>query len=185
VMYNDFVLVGPKDDPAGISALAEATASLRAIAKGKYSFASRGDDSGTHKKELELWSDAGVQPAGDWYLETGSGMGATLNLTAAKDIYTLTDRGTWITFGNKGNLKRLFSGDKALFNPYGIIVVNPARHPHVKVNLATIFSDWIVSAEGQAAIGAFRIDGQQAFCPNAQNIPAELRDRAACPVEVD
>ena len=185
VMYNDFIIIGPADDPAGVSAQPDAASAMRAIAKARQPFASRGDDSGTHKKEQELWKAAGITPKGDWYLETGAGMGATLNFAAAKGIYTLSDRGTWISFGNKQGLRRLFSGDPALFNPYGIILVNPARHPHVKLAQARAFSDWLVSDEGQRAIGAFRILGQQAFCPNADNLAAEIADRAACPAEND
>jgi tungstate transport system substrate-binding protein len=185
VMYNDFVLVGPKDDPARIRDAANAADAFNAIRESKATFASRGDDSGTHKKEQELWEAAGLTPGGSWYLETGSGMGATLNLAAAKSTYTLTDRGTWITFGNKGNLRILFSGDKEMFNPYGFILVNPARHGHVKIELTRSFSDWLISAEGQKAIGNFRIKGFQAFCPNAMGLAAEIADRAACPVEAD
>jgi tungstate transport system substrate-binding protein len=183
VMYNDFVLIGPATDPAHIKGLAKATDALSAIAKTHALFASRGDDSGTHKKELELWQAARITPAGAWYLETGSGMGATLNLAQAKEAYALTDRGTWITFGNKGDLALLLSGDKALFNPYGVILVNPARHPHVKATDARALSDWLVSEEGQTAISAFRIDGFEAFCPNALGYNAEKRDRAACPAD--
>jgi len=185
VMYNDFILIGPADDPAGLAQTATATQAMAAIAASGQLFASRGDDSGTHKKERELWAAAGIDPAGDWYLETGSGMGATLNLARDKDAYVLTDRGTWITFGNKGGLRRLFSGDPELFNPYGIILVNPARHPHAKVALAREFSDWLVSAAGQQAISDFRTGGFQAFCPNAADIAPEIQNRAACPVETD
>ncbi len=185
VMYNDFIIVGPSGDPAHVGAASSAPDALAAIAGQQSLFASRADDSGTNKKELELWAEAGITPKGPWYLETGSGMGATLNLSAIKDSYTLTDRGTWITFGNKGDLRRLYSGDPTLFNPYGIILVNPERHPHAKVDLARIFSDWMVSREGQAAIGAFRIDGFQAFCPNADDIPEVVKNRAACPAETD
>jgi tungstate transport system substrate-binding protein len=185
IMYNDFVLVGPHDDPAQIRGTPRATAALEAISAVAAPFASRGDDSGTHKKEQELWAAAQVTPSGTWYLETGSGMGATLNLAAAKNTYSLTDRGTWITFGNKAGLELLMSGDKAMFNPYGFILVNPERHPHVKIKLAQQFSDWLISQEGQKAIGDFRINGLQAFCPNAMNLDAEIADRAACPVDVD
>jgi tungstate transport system substrate-binding protein len=183
IMYNDFVIIGPADDPAGIRNAPDAPSALAAIAKSGASFASRGDDSGTNKKEMELWQAAGITPKGKWYLETGSGMGATLNLASARQIYTLTDRGTWITFGNKGGMKLLFSGDKALFNPYGYIVVDPARFPYVKVDMARAFSDWLISEEGQKAIGDFRIEGFQAFCPNALNLAAKVADRAACPAE--
>jgi tungstate transport system substrate-binding protein len=185
IMYNDFVIVGPADDPASIRTAPDAPSALAAIAKSGASFASRGDDSGTNKKEQELWQAAGITPKGKWYLESGSGMGATLNLASARQIYTLTDRGTWITFGNKGGMKLLFSGDKALFNPYGFVLIDPARFPHVKVTLARVFSDWLISEEGQRAIGNFRIDGYQAFCPNAMNVASEIADRAACPAETD
>lgn len=183
VMYNDFILVGPTDDPANIASSETAIAALTAIAASKAKFASRGDDSGTHKKEQELWQAAGIKPNGKWYLETGSGMGATLNFATVTGTYTLTDRGTWITFGNKDGAKKLFSGDKNMFNPYGILLVNPKRHPHVKTKLARAFSDWLVSEEGQKAIGDFRIDGFQAFCPNADNLAAHIADRAVCPSE--
>lgn len=185
VMYNDFILVGPGDDPAKIAASTTITQALTTIAQSNALFASRGDDSGTHRKERELWAKTGISPTGHWYLETGSGMGATLNLATIKNAYVLTDRGTWITFGNKGNLKRLYSGDLALFNPYGVILVNPSRHPHVKTDLARQFADWIVSVEGQQAISSFRIAGSQAFCPNAMNIPATVKNRAACPADTN
>lgn len=185
VMYNDFVLVGPINDPANMRGSETATQALMSIAEVAHPFASRGDDSGTHKKEQELWAAAGIVPTGDWYFETGSGMGATLNFATAKQTYTLTDRGTWITFGNKGELQLLFSGDRALFNPYGIILVNPAKHPHVKLELARIFLDWMISEQGQKAIADFRIDGLQAFCPNANDVAAQIADRAACPAETD
>ncbi len=185
VMYNDFVIVGPSGDAAGIADSADAVDALSRIAATHSKFASRGDDSGTHKKEREIWAAAGIQPGGKWYLETGSGMGATLNLAQSLDTYVLVDRGTWITFGNKGNLKLLFAGDRALFNPYGYIAVDPARHPHVRFNLAERLGDWLVSAEGQSAIGSFRVLGQQAFCPNAANLSADIADRAACPAVVE
>ncbi len=181
VMYNDFVIVGPAEDPAGISESGSAGEAFTAIAATGSLFASRGDDSGTHKKEQEIWAEAGILPSGNWYLETGSGMGATLNLSKDKGSYILTDRGTWITFGNKGDLKLLFAGDPGLYNPYGIILVNPARHSHVKTDLARAFADWIVSDEGQQAISDFRIDGFQAFCPNADNVQADILNRRACP----
>jgi len=183
VMYNDFVIAGPSADPAHVAAQPDAVAAMRALARTKAVFASRGDDSGTNKKEIELWAAAGIKPAGAWYLETGSGMGTTLNVASVKDAYVLTDRGTWITFGNKGDLKLLFSGDHRLFNPYGVVLINPARHPSVKMAEARAFADWLVSGDGQSAISAFRINGFQAFCPNAVDISPELRDRAACPAE--
>ncbi|HBN32491.1 MAG: substrate-binding domain-containing protein [Rhodobacterales bacterium] len=185
VMYNDFVIVGPSNDPAGVKGQPDVISAMRAIATSKQLFASRGDDSGTHKKEQELWAAANISPTGSWYLETGSGMGATLNLAQVKQAYALSDRGTWITFGNKGDLALLFAGDNALFNPYGVILVNPARHPYVKAADARSFIDWLVSTEGQAAIGAFRIQGFEAFCPNASNLTAKLRDRTACPADND
>lgn len=183
LMYNDFVIVGPEEDPAGVANQPDAASALRALADNRSTFASRGDDSGTHLKELSLWAKAGLSPEGDWYLETGAGMGATLNLASAKDAYTLTDRGTWLTFNNKGNLHLLFSGDPLLFNPYGIILVSPRRHPHVKFSEATHFARWITSAEGQAAIAAFRIDGFQVFCPNANTLSVAASDRTSCPAE--
>jgi len=183
VMYNDFVIVGPAADPAQITGQPTALTALKAIANSQSLFASRADDSGTDKKEHELWAAAGITPKGAWYLETGSGMGATLNLAAAKDAYVLTDRGTWITFGNKQNLILLLGGDPNLFNPYGVILVNPAKHPSVKTADAKALSDWLVSDEGQSAISAFRINGFEAFCPNAQNLNAKLRNRAACPAD--
>lgn len=185
VMYNDFVMIGPKTDPAGIKSAQKATEALQKIAALPATFASRGDDSGTHKKERELWAAAGISPAGAWYLETGSGMGATLNLAADKNIYLLSDRGTWITFGNKRDLEILFSGDRVLHNPYGYIVVNPDRHAHVNADAAQALGDWLVSAEGQKAISDFRIDGFQAFCPNAGPLAEQGADREACPAETD
>ena len=168
VMYNDFVIVGPKNDPAGIKGGKDAVAALKAIAETKASFASRGDDSGTNKKELQLWAEAGVKPAGDWYKETGSGMGATLNTAAQLPAYTLTDRATWINFKNKGDLAIDVEGDKKLFNQYGVILVNPDKHPHVKVKDGQAFIDWLLSEEGQQTIADYRIDGQQLFYPNAR-----------------
>ena len=170
VMYNDFVIVGPPADPAGIAGLSDATAALKAIAAAKAPFASRGDDSGTHKKELALWRDAGLDPvaaSGTWYRETGSGMGATLNVALGMGAYTLTDRGTWIAFKNKGNFGILVSGDERLFNPYGVILVNPARHPRVKAADGQAFIDWLTGPDGQAAIAAYRLGGEQLFFPNA------------------
>jgi len=183
IMYNDFILAGPADDPADIATASSVTEAIRRIARSGALFASRGDDSGTHKKEQEIWRAAGLAPTGNWYLETGSGMGATLNLAAAKSAYTLTDRGTWITFGNKGPLRRLFGGDWAMFNPYGFIIVNPERFPHAKSDLARTLSDWLVSERGQAAIAGFEIDGFQAFCPNAQGADPAPKHRPTCPAE--
>jgi len=185
VMYNDFVIVGPKNDPAKIANSKNVVEAFTKIAKSKSLFASRADDSGTNKKELEIWAQAGITPTGSWYMQTGSGMGANLNLSRIKDSYAMTDRGTWITFGNKGELVRLYSGDPGLFNPYGVILINPARHPQTKVKLARIFEAWLVSDEGQQTIRDFRIDGQQAFCPNAKSATYKIKDKAACPVEAD
>lgn len=185
VMYNDFILVGPPADPANIRDAANAADALSRIARAGQTFISRGDDSGTHLKERELWALAGLAPAGPWYLEAGAGMGTTLNLAVAKDAYVLTDRGTWITFGNKGGLRRLFSGDPKMYNPYGVVLMNPERFPHVKAEAAGAFADWLVSEAGQAAISAFRIEGFQAFCPNADAVSETTRDRPACPAETD
>jgi tungstate transport system substrate-binding protein len=172
VMYNDFVLVGPKSDPAGVAASKNVTAALKKIADAKAPFASRGDNSGTHKAELRLWKAAGVDPAGakgSWYRETGSGMGATLNTAAQMNAYVLTDRGTWLSFKNRGDLTIVVEGDDRLFNQYGVILVNPAKCPSVKKDLGQTFIDWLVSPEGQAAIGAYKIGGEQLFFPNAKN----------------
>ncbi len=167
VMYNDFVIVGPTEDPAEAGAAPTAAAALAAVAAAEAPFASRGDDSGTHTAEKALWAAAGIAPVGEWYHETGSGMGPTLNTAAQLDAYALTDRGTWLAFGNRGDLGIVFEGDPALFNPYGVILVNPARHPHVKAEAGQAFIDWLTSPEGQAAIASFTIDGQQAFFPDA------------------
>ena len=170
VMYNDFVIVGPPADPAGIAGLSDATAALKSIAAARAPFASRGDDSGTHVKELALWRAAGLDPvaaSGTWYRETGSGMGATLNVALGMGAYTLTDRGTWIAFKNKGNFGILVAGDARLFNPYGVILVNPARHPRVKAADGQAFIDWLTGPDGQAAIAAYKLEGQQLFFPNA------------------
>ncbi len=170
VMYNDFVLVGPGSDSAALRGLDDAPAALARIAAARAPFASRGDDSGTHKKELGLWAAAGLDPvaaSGTWYRETGSGMGATLNAAAAMGAYALTDRATWIAFQNKGGLEVLVEGDAGLFNPYGVILVSPLRHPHVHAREGQAFIDWLISDQGQAAIAAYRLDGRQLFFPNA------------------
>jgi tungstate transport system substrate-binding protein len=169
VMYNDFILVGPKDDPAGARG-SDTAAALRKISEKGAPFASRGDRSGTHAAELRLWQLAALDPAaarGKWYRETGSGMGATLNVASAMSAYALTDRGTWLAFMNRGDLDIVVQGDRRLFNQYGVMLVNPARHPHVKQPDARAFIDWLVSAEGQKAIAGYRINGQQLFFPNA------------------
>jgi tungstate transport system substrate-binding protein len=172
VMYNDFVIVGPGDDPAGVKGAGGAAAAMAAIAEAEAAFASRGDDSGTHQAEKALWAAAGITPEGDWYRETGSGMGATLNTAAELPAYALTDRGTWISFQNRGDLTVLFEGDPALHNPYGVILVNPEKHPTVKAEQGRAFIDWLVSAEGQDAIASFKIDGEQLFFPSAK-VPAD------------
>jgi tungstate transport system substrate-binding protein len=171
VMYNDFVIVGPPSDPAGISGMTDASKALAKIARSKSIFASRGDNSGTHKKEKELWESAGVDPvkfSGKWYRDTGSGMGATLNVARGMGAYTMTDRGTWISFRNKGDFKILVEGDKALFNQYGVILVNPQKHPKVKAAEGQAFIDWLLSREGQAAIASFKLKGLQLFFPNGR-----------------
>ena len=170
VMYNDFIIVGPASDPAGIAGKSDDATALKAIAESQAVFTSRGDDSGTHKKEKALWTAAGVDPSeasGTWYRETGSGMGATLNAAVGMDAYALTDRGTWIAFKNKGDFKIVVEGDEALFNQYGVILVNPEKHAHVKAEEGQAFIDWILSAEGQQAIAEYKLDGQQLFFPNA------------------
>jgi tungstate transport system substrate-binding protein len=171
VMYNDFVLVGPKSDPAGVGGSKDIVAALRRILERKAAFASRGDNSGTHFAELELWKAAGIDIAkqkGPWYRDTGSGMGPTLNTASGMNAYALTDRGTWLSFKNRGNLLISVEGDKRLFNQYGVILVNPAKHPHVKKDMGQAFIDWIVSREGQDAIAAYKINGEQLFFPNAE-----------------
>ena len=168
VMYNDFVIVGPADDPAGVRGTDTAAAAMAAIAGAEAAFASRGDDSGTHTAEKNLWASAGIEPAGAWYLSTGSGMGATLNTAAQVPAYALTDRGTWLSFENRGPLQIVSEGDPVLFNPYGIILVNPERHAHVKADAGQAFIDWIVSDAGQAAIASFTVGGEQLFFPSAE-----------------
>jgi len=171
LMYNDFVIVGPPSDPAGVAGTMDGPDALKKIADAKAVFASRGDDSGTHKKEKALWKAAGVDPSsasGDWYRETGSGMGATLNAGVGMGAYVMTDRATWISFKNKGDFKILVEGDEALFNQYGVILVNPAKCPAVKADLGQAFIDWLVSDKGQKIIGAYQVDGQQLFFPNAK-----------------
>ena len=171
VMYNDFVLIGPKADPAGIKGGKDIASALAAISAKAAAFVSRGDKSGTHAAELALWKAASIDPAAmkpAWYREIGQGMGAALNTAAAMSAYVLADRGTWIAFKNKDALQIAVEGDQRLFNPYGVILVNPARHPSVKKDLAQAFIDWLTSAEGQDAIRSYKIDGQQLFFPNAQ-----------------
>jgi tungstate transport system substrate-binding protein len=170
LMYNDFVVVGPAGDPAGIAGTTDVRAALKTIAETQAPFASRGDDSGTHKAEMALWNAAGVDPteaSGAWYRETGSGMGQTLNTATGMGAYTLTDRATWITFENKGEFGVMVEGDPALFNQYGVIPVSPEHCPSVKAGMARTFTDWLVSQEGQEAIAGYRNGGQQLFFPNA------------------
>ena len=171
VMYNDFVIVGPKSDPAGIGGSKDAAAAFRKIADAKAPFASRGDDSGTNRQELRLWKADGIDPrqaGGGWYRELGQGMGPTLNTSAAMNAYTLTDRATWAHFKNRQDLVILVEGDPKLFNQYGSILVNPARFPHVKADLARRWHEWLTSKPGQEAIAGYQIDGQQVFFPNAK-----------------
>ncbi|MGE0844802.1 MAG: substrate-binding domain-containing protein [Flavobacteriaceae bacterium] len=171
VMYNDFIIVGPPADPAKVDGSHDAAASLKKIAEAKAPFASRGDDSGTHKKEVSLWKDAGVDikaASGDWYRETGSGMGATLNTAVGMGAYALTDRATWISYKNKGDYKIAVEGDEKMFNQYGIMLVNPEKCPNVKKAEGQAFVDWVLSADGQNAIKSYMLDGQQLFFPNAK-----------------
>ena len=168
VMYNDFVLIGPQSDSARVAGGKDIVEALTKIAKAQVPFVSRGDKSGTHAAELRLWKIAGIGARGGWYRDTGTGMGPALNTAAAMNAYLLSDRGTWLSFKNRGELKILVEGDRRLFNQYGVMLVNPARHPHVKKELAQQFIDWLLSPEGQAAIAAFRIGGEQPFFPNAE-----------------
>ena len=171
VMYNDFVIVGPKSDPAKVGGGKDVLEALRKIAASQSTFVSRGDKSGTHAAELRYWKDAGVDldaKKGPWYKDTGSGMGPTLNTASSMNGYTLTDRGTWLSFKNRGDLVVLVEGDQRLFNQYGVMLVNPAKHPHVKKELGQQFVDWVVSPQGQAAIAGYKIGGEQLFFPNAK-----------------
>ena len=171
LMYNDYILVGPRDDPASVLSAANVIGAVQRIATNKSLFISRGDDSGTHKKELELWNQSGIDTTkvgNGWYQETGRGMGGTLNMASALDAYTLSDRATWLKFGNKGRLDILFQSDPPLFNPYGIILVNPEKHPHIKTRDGQTFIEWMLSETGQTLIADYRILGQQAFFPTAK-----------------
>ena len=171
VMYNDFILIGPKSDPAHVAGGKDAVKAFQAIHRAKAPFVSRGDRSGTHFAELELWKAAGIDIAKDkgaWYRETGAGMGPALNTASGMNAYILADRGTWLSFGNRGELGVAVQGDKRLFNQYGIILVNPHKHPGVKKEMGQAFIDWLVSTEGQDAIAAYKIGGQQLFFPNAE-----------------
>jgi tungstate transport system substrate-binding protein len=173
VMYNDFVLIGPKSDPAGIKGMSDVVNPLQAIKAKEAPFISRGDRSGTHIAELDLWKAAGIdigKEKGPWYKEIGQGMGAALNTASAANAYVLADRGTWLSFKNRGDLDILVAGDKRLFNQYGVMLVNPEKHPHVKKDLGQAFINWLVSPEGQKAIADYKIHGQELFFPNA-NVP--------------
>jgi tungstate transport system substrate-binding protein len=170
VMYNDFVLIGPQSDPAKVAGTKDIVGAFQKIRAAQAPFVSRGDRSGTHFAELELWKAAGIDIAtekGAWYRETGSGMGPALNTASAMNAYVLADRGTWLAFKNRGDLKILVQGDQRLFNQYGIILVNPAKHPNVKKELGQAFIDWLTSPEGQKAIADYKIGGEQLFFPNA------------------
>lgn len=170
VMYNDFILVGPQSDPAGIRGSKDIVAALKTLKDKGIAFISRGDKSGTHLAELNLWSIAGIDIAkekGPWYKEIGQGMGAALNTASASNAYVLADRGTWLSFKNKGDLVIAVEGDKRLFNQYGVMLVNPQKHPSVKKELGQQFIDWLVSADGQKAIADYKINGEQLFYPNA------------------
>jgi len=171
VMYNDFVLIGPKSDPAKVSGGRDILEGLRKVKAASAPFVSRGDRSGTHIAELELWKLAGMDIAaekGPWYRDTGQGMGPALNTAAAMNAYILSDRGTWLSFKNRGELSIAVEGDQRLFNQYGIMLVNPLKHPNVKRDLGQAFVDWIISPEGQKAIAAYKIGGEQLFFPNAK-----------------
>ncbi len=170
MMYNDFVLAGPKSDPAKIAGGKDIVAACRKIAETKAPFASRGDKSGTHAAEMRLWKAAAIDPQtgkGSWYRETGSGMGPTLNTASGMNAYTFTDRGTWLSFKNRGDLVIVVEGDQRLFNQYGIMLVNPAKHAHVKKELGQAFIDWVISVEGQKVIADYKIGIDQLFFPNA------------------
>ena len=171
VMYNDFIIVGPQNDPAKIKGSKSIENVFKKIAERKFPFASRGDDSGTNKKELSLWKAASINlnyASGNWYRETGGGMGATLNIASGMNAYTLTDRATWLSFKNKGDLKLLFENDEKLFNQYGITLVNPIKFSHIKSKLGQKFIDWIISSEGQETIKEYKIENMPAFFPNAK-----------------
>ena len=167
VMHNDFVILGPAADPAGVRGLRDVAVALRRIAERGAAFVSRGDESGTHKREVQLWREAGVTPGGAWYMPAGQGMGAVLTLADEKLCYTLADRGTYLAYKSKLELALLVHGDPRLFNPYSVIAVNPTRHPHVHYAEVEVFIEWLTSAEGQAIIGSFRLDGEQLFHPDA------------------
>lgn len=168
VMYNDFLVIGPKADPARIKDLKDVTEAFRRVQRAGAPFVSRGDRSGTHAAELRYWQEAGVRPAGAWYREVGQGMGPALNTAAAMNAYILADRATWLNFRNRADLDVLVQGDERLFNQYGVILVNPQRHAHVKVEMGRTFIAWLVGPDGQRAIADYKIGGEQLFFPNAQ-----------------
>jgi len=173
VMYNDFVLIGPRSDPARVAGTKDIVAAFQKIRKTQSAFVSRGDKSGTHFAELELWKAAGIDIAKDkgaWYRDTGQGMGPALNSASAMNAYILSDRGTWLSFKNRGDLTIVVEGDKRLFNQYGVMLVNPAKHPNVKKEMGQAFVDWVISPEGQKAIADYKIDGEQLFFPNASGV---------------
>lgn len=175
LMYNNFVIVGPFNDPADLHKAEGASSAFKLIANSRSIFVSRGDDSGTHKRELDLWRKSGLDPtlaSGDWYREVGKGMGATLNSAVAMNAYTLTDRGTWISYRGKRDFKIQYQGGEELYNPYGVILVSSERHPMVKTNQGKAFVNWLMSSEGQETIGSYKINGQQLFFPSAKGLPA-------------
>ena len=177
IMYNDYIIVGPQDDPAGVRDAGTIAQAMRQLAQGEGVFLSRGDDSGTHKKELSLWQQAGVNldaHSQQWRRETGSGMGATLNTAHGLRAYTLSDRSSWTAFGNREDMAILYEGDFSLRNPYGVILINPARHPHILEAEGRAFIDWLVSPTGQNAIAGFRLDGEQLFFPSHAVSPLSL-----------
>jgi len=170
VMYNDFVLIGPKSDPAHVQGTKDVAVAFRKIKEAQAPFVSRGDRSGTHFAELAIWRLAGIdigREKGPWYRDTGQGMGPALNTAAAMNAYMLSDRGTWLSFKNRGDLVIAVEGDRRLYNQYGVMLVNPAKHPNVKAKLGQAFIDWLISPEGQNAIASYRINGEQLFFPNA------------------
>jgi len=172
VMYNDFVVIGPKADPAHIAGGKDVAEALRKIAETRAAFVSRGDRSGTHEAELRLWKEAGINLAsakGDWYREIGQGMGAALNMASSSNAYLLSDRGTWLSFRNRGELAVLTEGDRRLFNQYGVMLVNPAKHAGVKAGDGQAFIDWLISPEGQKTIAGYKVGGEQLFFPNASD----------------
>jgi len=183
IMYNDFVILGPANDPADIRHSDSAADAMQRIARHSIAFVSRGDDSGTHKKERQLWQAAGLSPHGKWYLEAGQGMGKVLQISAELLAYTLTDRGTWLAFRDKLPLQVLFEGDPVLYNPYGVMAVNPQRYPDLNYAGARAFINWLISDQGQARIGGFRLAGKKLFTPVAGNDTVMLKHRPDTPAQ--